>query len=58
MKSGLRDPAMVPGADKDLGLLLRQARDKVAFLPFGLLIAENLCRQIGSNNDTIAEKGL
>ena len=38
MKIGLLDPAKVPGADKDLGLLLRQAMDKVAFLPFGLLI--------------------
>ncbi|HEX2254734.1 MAG TPA: M2 family metallopeptidase, partial [Thermoanaerobaculia bacterium] len=27
-----------PPADKDLGLLLRDALDKVAFLPFGLLI--------------------
>jgi peptidyl-dipeptidase A len=27
-----------PAADKDLGLLLRDALDKVAFLPFGLLI--------------------
>ncbi len=35
---GLLDRARVPGADKDLGLLLRQAMDKVAFLPFGLLI--------------------
>ncbi|MFM6933499.1 MAG: M2 family metallopeptidase [Novosphingobium sp.] len=35
---GLLDPAKVPGADKDTGLLLRQAMDKVAFLPFGLLI--------------------
>jgi peptidyl-dipeptidase A len=35
---GLLDPAKVPGADKDLGLLLRQAMDKVAFLPFGLLV--------------------
>ena len=34
----LLDPAQVPGADKDLGLLLRQAMDKVAFLPFGLLV--------------------
>ncbi len=34
----LLDPARVPSADKDLGLLLRQAMDKVAFLPFGLLI--------------------
>jgi peptidyl-dipeptidase A len=32
------DPADVPGADKDIGLLLRQAMDKVAFLPFGLLV--------------------
>ena len=28
----------VPSADKDVGLLLRQAMDKVAFLPFGLLV--------------------
>ena len=28
----------VPSADKDIGLLLRQAMDKVAFLPFGLLM--------------------
>jgi peptidyl-dipeptidase A len=28
----------VPSADKDTGLLLKQAMDKVAFLPFGLLI--------------------
>ncbi|MBU0794658.1 MAG: M2 family metallopeptidase [Alphaproteobacteria bacterium] len=35
---GLLDPAKVPGADKDIGLLLRQAMDKIAFLPFGLLI--------------------
>lgn len=34
----LLDPANVPGADRDVGLLLRQAMDKVAFLPFGLLI--------------------
>ncbi len=35
---GLLDRANVPSADKDIGLLLRQAMDKVAFLPFGLLI--------------------
>lgn len=35
---GLLDPAQVPSADKDIGLLLRQAMDKVAFLPFGLLV--------------------
>ncbi|MFC0203918.1 M2 family metallopeptidase [Novosphingobium soli] len=35
---GLLDKARVPSADKDIGLLLRQAMDKVAFLPFGLLI--------------------
>ena len=35
---GLLDAAKVPGADKDTGLLLRQAMDKVAFLPFGLLV--------------------
>lgn len=30
----------VPGASKDIGLLLRRALEKVAFLPFGLLIDE------------------
>ncbi|CAN5132236.1 M2 family metallopeptidase [soil metagenome] len=35
---GLLDKTKVPSADKDMGLLLRQAMDKVAFLPFGLLI--------------------
>jgi len=35
---GLLDRAQVPGPEKDLGLLLRQAMDKVAFLPFGLLV--------------------
>jgi peptidyl-dipeptidase A len=38
VKIGLLDKAQVPGADKDTGLLLRQAMDKVAFLPFGLLV--------------------
>ncbi len=32
------DRSRVPSADKDIGLLLRQAMDKVAFLPFGLLV--------------------
>jgi len=35
---GLLDKAKVPSSDKDIGLLLRQAMDKVAFLPFGLLV--------------------
>ncbi len=35
---GLLDASKVPSADKDNGLLLRQAMDKVAFLPFGLLV--------------------
>ncbi len=35
---GLLDKTKVPGADKDLGLLLRQGMDKLAFLPFGLLV--------------------
>ncbi len=35
---GLLDPSDVPGADKDVGLLLRQAMYNVAFLPFGLLV--------------------
>ncbi|HEX8302187.1 M2 family metallopeptidase [Sphingomonas sp.] len=35
---GLLEQSKVPSADKDVGLLLRQAMDKVAFLPFGLLV--------------------
>ncbi|MCW3797044.1 M2 family metallopeptidase [Sphingomonas sp. BN140010] len=35
---GLLDRNKVPSADKDTGLLLRQAMDKVAFLPFGLMV--------------------
>jgi peptidyl-dipeptidase A len=35
---GLLDASKVPSADKDIGLLLKQAMDKVAFLPFGLLV--------------------
>ncbi len=38
VKIGLLNQAQVPAADKDIGLLLRQAMDKVAFLPFGLLV--------------------
>ena len=35
---GLLDENNVPSADKDIGLLLNQAMEKVAFLPFGLLV--------------------
>lgn len=35
---GLLDQAAVPGPERDVGLLLRQALDKVAFLPFSLLV--------------------
>ncbi|WP_372942390.1 M2 family metallopeptidase [Shewanella sp.] len=35
-KIGLLDT--VPDASKDIGLLLRQALDKIAFMPFGLMI--------------------
>jgi peptidyl-dipeptidase A len=35
---GLLNRSQVPSADKDVGLLLQQAMDKVAFLPFGLLV--------------------
>lgn len=35
---GLLPRNQVPSADKDVGLLLRQAMDKVAFLPFGLMV--------------------
>ena len=35
---GLMPRSKVPDASKDTGLLLRQAMDKVAFLPFGLMV--------------------
>jgi peptidyl-dipeptidase A len=35
---GLLSKDKVPSADKDIGLLLRQATDKIAFMPFGLLV--------------------
>lgn len=35
---GLLDAADLPGEDADLALLMRQALDKVAFLPFGLMV--------------------
>lgn len=35
---GLMPQSAVPGPEGDIGLLLRQALDKVAFLPFGLMI--------------------
>src|SRR4051812_785139 len=38
VKIGLLEDSKVPSADRDIGLLLRQAMDKVAFLPFGLLM--------------------
>lgn len=38
VKIGLLDEKNIPGADADLSLLMRQAMDKVAFLPFGLMV--------------------
>lgn len=35
---GLLNKDQVPSPDKNIGLLLRQALDKIAFLPFGLLV--------------------
>jgi peptidyl-dipeptidase A len=35
---GLLDKADVPGEDADIALLMQTAMDKVAFLPFGLLV--------------------
>jgi peptidyl-dipeptidase A len=35
---GLLDAADVPGEDADVALLLRQAMDKVAFMPWGLMV--------------------
>lgn len=38
VKIGLLDESEVPGKDADLALLMRQAMDKVAFVPFGLMV--------------------
>ncbi len=38
VKIGLIGADKVPAPDKDVGLLLRQAMDNVAFLPFGLMV--------------------
>lgn len=35
---GLLEPGKVPSSDKDVGLLLRQAMDKVAFMPFAYIV--------------------
>jgi len=35
---GLLDRSRVPSAEKDIGLLLRQAMDKVAFMPFAYIV--------------------
>ena len=35
---GLLERSQVPSPDKDIGLLLRQAMDKVAFMPFSYLV--------------------
>ena len=35
---GLLDRSKVPSSDKDIGLLLRQAMDKVGFMPFAYLV--------------------
>ncbi len=38
VKIGLLDPKDVPGKDADINLLLNKALEKVAFLPFGIMI--------------------
>jgi peptidyl-dipeptidase A len=38
VQTGLLDRSKVPSADKDVGLLLRQAMDKVAFMPFSYIV--------------------
>jgi len=38
VKIGLLDKRKVPSAKKDIGLLLKEAMDKVAFLPFGFIV--------------------
>ena len=38
VKIGLLDEGAVPGEDADVALLMQQAMDKIAFLPFGLLV--------------------
>jgi peptidyl-dipeptidase A len=35
---GLLSPDQVPSPDKDIGLLLKEAMDRVSFMPFGLLV--------------------
>lgn len=35
---GLLDANDIPGEDEDIALLMRQAMDKIAFLPFGIMI--------------------
>lgn len=38
VRIGLLDDAQIPATDADIGWLLRRALDKIAFLPFGLLV--------------------
>jgi peptidyl-dipeptidase A len=38
VKIGLLDPKKVPPASADNALLMKQAMDKIAFLPFGLIV--------------------
>ncbi|RME67711.1 MAG: peptidase M2 family protein, partial [Alphaproteobacteria bacterium] len=38
VRIGLLDADKLPGANADLGLLMARALDKIAFLPFGLLV--------------------
>lgn len=38
VKIGLLDEKDIPGEDADVALLMQQALDKIAFLPFGLLV--------------------
>jgi len=38
VKIGLLDPQDLPGEDADISLLMQQAMEKVAFLPFGLMV--------------------
>ena len=51
---GLLSEANKPDASKDIGLLLRQAMDKVAFLPFGLMV-DKWRWQVFSGETTPAE---
>lgn len=53
VKIGLLDEANVPGEDKDIGLLLAKALDRIAYLPFAVLVDK---WRWGVFNDSIKDR--